>query len=188
LSGFQATLPVGHTGIIEPFRLDPKPYRPQCLKGILPCAVLWPMVLGKEHPFTVREFLWMYRVQKNPKTNGVYNFQSKRGKFVQIEVKFSSNRWWKNRFFFAMRQWEFAPYETVEGPRVPQERSLLALDAHKEPLLSKEEIVRVNKVLARARIHEDAMYYNQLVIVTKLNMYLYFAVDTVGRSRKRLAP
>jgi hypothetical protein len=77
------------------------------------------MVLEKEHPLTVQEFLWMYRVQKNPKTNGVYNFQSRRGKFVQMEVKFSNNKWWKNRFFFAMGQWEFAPSKIVEGPKVP---------------------------------------------------------------------
>jgi hypothetical protein len=32
------------------------------------------------------------------------------------------------------------------------------------------------------------MYYNQLVTMTKLNTYLYFAVVTVGRSRKRPAP
>ena len=93
----------------------------------------------------------------------------------------------EEQILLAMGQWEFATSETVEGPRVPWERSLLALDAHKEPILFEEEIVRVNKVLAWARIHEDAMYYNQLVTVTKLNMYLYSAIDTAGRSRKRLA-
>jgi hypothetical protein len=59
----------------------------------LTCAVLWPMVLGKENPLTVQEFMWMYKVQKNPKVDGVYNFQSRWGKFVQLEVKFSSNKW-----------------------------------------------------------------------------------------------
>ena len=32
------------------------------------------------------------------------------------------------------------------------------------------------------------MYYNQLVTVTKLNMYLYSTIDTTGGLRKRLAP
>ena len=66
--------------------------------------VLWPLVLGKQHQLTMKEFLHMYRVHKNPGGAGVYNFQTKRGRFVQLASKYSSNQWWKNKFFFISGQ------------------------------------------------------------------------------------
>jgi hypothetical protein len=60
----------------------------------------------------------IYRIQKNPYSSGVYNFQTKRGRFIQIESQFSSNPKWKNRYFFISGQWEFTPKEKADGPRV----------------------------------------------------------------------
>jgi hypothetical protein len=42
--------------------------------------------------------------------------------------------------------------------------------------------VRVNKILAWAWKHEEAMWYNQLVTVTNLNLYVY----SISKSRKRM--
>ena len=105
------------------------------------------MVLRREKHLMSQEFMCVYRVQKNPKSQGVYNFQTKCRKFVQMEVKFSSNRFWKNKFFFATRKWEFAPLEPIQGPRGPREMSLKSPDTNKEPLLSKKEVERVNRIL-----------------------------------------
>jgi hypothetical protein len=43
------------------------------------CMVLWPLVLGKHKQLTVREFLFLHRVHKNPGGGGVYNIQTRRG-------------------------------------------------------------------------------------------------------------
>jgi hypothetical protein len=73
--------------------------------------VLWPLALGKEHQLIAREFLHLHWVHKNPGGAKVYNFQTRRGKFITLKAKYSSNRGWKNKFFFTLGQWEFAPLE-----------------------------------------------------------------------------
>jgi hypothetical protein len=82
----------------------------------------------------------MYRVQKNPKSEGLYNFQSRHGRFIQMDNKYFSNQGWKNKYFFATGQWEFHPTEVAKGPRVPQETCTPSTSASKEPILSKEEM------------------------------------------------
>jgi hypothetical protein len=64
---------------------------PNAWRVFFGCAVLWPMVLGRENHLTVKEFLHLYRVQKNPDGEGVYNFQIQCGKLILLEVKHSSN-------------------------------------------------------------------------------------------------
>jgi hypothetical protein len=59
------------------------------------------MILGRENHLIVREFLYLYRVQMNLGGERVYNFQTQCGKLILLEVKHSSNCWWKNKFFFA---------------------------------------------------------------------------------------
>lgn len=52
-------------------------------------------------------------------------------------------------FFFARGDWEFVPSEVIEGPRVPWETSIPLADAQKDPpLLSEEEVDRINTILA----------------------------------------
>ena len=82
------------------------------------CMVLWPLALEKQHQLSVREFLYLHRVHKNPGGSGVYNIQTRRGRLIQLEPKYSSNRGWKNRFFFALGQWEFTPTEKAQDHRV----------------------------------------------------------------------
>ena len=64
-----------------------------------------------------------------------------------MDGKFSNNHRWKNKYFFATCQWEFYPTEIVEGLRVPRETCAPAVNASKEPRLSKKELKRVNDVL-----------------------------------------
>jgi hypothetical protein len=84
----------------------------------------------------MKEFMHLYRLQKNPQSSAVYNFQTKRGKFVQINSQFSSNPKWKNKYFFISGQWEFTPTEKAEGPWVPRDINVPSAEAYNEPVLT----------------------------------------------------
>jgi hypothetical protein len=62
--------------------LAPHQLAPNTWRILHSCMVLWPLVQGKENQLTMKKFLHLYRIQKNPKGSGVYNFQTKRGKFI----------------------------------------------------------------------------------------------------------
>lgn len=88
------------------------------------CAfvVLWPRVLGEKHSQTVQEFLKVYRLTKNPRSDVLFTFQvRKKVKCIHLRSTFSSNKKWKNSFFYASGNWEYSPSEAVEGLRVPRE-------------------------------------------------------------------
>jgi hypothetical protein len=99
--------------------LSPHQLSPNAWRTFFGCVVLWPLALGKQQQLTVTEFMHIYKIQKNPYSSGVYNFQTKREKFIQIDSQFSSNSKWKNMYFFISGQWEFTPKEKAEGPQVP---------------------------------------------------------------------
>jgi hypothetical protein len=94
----------------------------------------------------------LYWLQKNPQSSAVYNFQTKRGKFLQIDSQFSNNPKWKNKYFFISGQWEFIPTEKAEGPRVPRDINTPSAEAYNEPVLTPDMIHQVNggKVGSRA--------------------------------------
>ena len=72
--------------------LAPHQIAPNALRVFHSCMVLWPLALEKQHQLSVREFLNLHRVHKNPGGDGVYNIQTRRGRLVQVELKYSSNR------------------------------------------------------------------------------------------------
>ena len=147
------------------------------------CLVLWPLVLSKQHQLTVKEFLHMYRVHRNPGGARVYNFQTKRGRFVQLSSKYSNNQWWKNKFFFVSGQCEFAPKEKVVGPRVPCEmNTVVDLALLKEPILTAEEQSRANDVTTWSRTHKKLMYSDWLASMSRLSEFVY-DVDASSVSR-----
>jgi hypothetical protein len=80
--------------------LAPHQLSPNAWRTFFSCVVLWPLALGKDYQLSVKKFMHIYRIQRNPGSYGVYNFQTKRGKFVQLDSKYSSNRYWKNKYFF----------------------------------------------------------------------------------------
>ena len=109
--------------------------------------VLWPLALRKQYQLTVKEFLYLHQVHKNPGGLEVYNIQTRCGKLIQLEPKYSRNWGWKNHFFFTSGQWEFAPLEKAQGPRVLCETNVLSEKAHHAPHLTLSEVVQVNDVL-----------------------------------------
>jgi hypothetical protein len=104
---------------------------------------------------------------------GVYNFQVRRGKLIQLKPKYSSNQWWKNKFFFASGQWEFALGERAQEPRVPREVNMLFERGHRAPTLTPSELARVNKVLKWTQRHELCTYYDVLASVPRLTEFVY---------------
>ena len=77
---------------------------PNAWRVLYSCMVMWPLTLGKQHQLTVREFLYLHQVHKNSDGLGVFNVQTRRGKFIQLEPKYSSNKGWKTHFFFTLGQ------------------------------------------------------------------------------------
>ena len=135
--------------------------------------VLWPLVLGKQHQLSVREFLYLHPVHKNLEGGGVYNIQTRRRRLIQLETKYSSNRGWKNHFFFTSGQWEFAPTKKAQDPRVRRETNMLSKKGHHAPRLTPNEISRVNNILNWARRHDTSMLFEVLCTVPRLMEFVY---------------
>jgi hypothetical protein len=153
--------------------LAPHQIAPNAWRIFHACMVLWPLALGKHQQLSVREFLHLHRVHKNPGGGGVYNVQTRRGRLVQLETKYSSNRGWKNHFFFASGQWEFATSEKAESPRVPREMNILSKKGHKAPRLTPNEIAWVNDVLDWVKKHDSSMLFEVLCTVPRLMEFVY---------------
>jgi hypothetical protein len=131
------------------------------------------LALGKDHQLSVNEFMHVYRIQRNPGSFGVYNFQTKRGKFVQLDSKYSSNWHWKNKYFFVSGQWEFAPKEKVQGPRVPREVNTPADRAFQKP------------ILIHSLFLYQALCKDDVIIFTLMNSLIFLEIKTKKISSKK---
>lgn len=102
---------------IAPHQLAPNGWR-----VFFACMVVWSKILGVEHPLTVVEFLKIYRLTKCSKTEFLFTFQlRKKMKPLTFRRTYSSNKWWKDEFFFVQGDWEFSPSEVIRDPSVPRE-------------------------------------------------------------------
>jgi hypothetical protein len=153
--------------------LAPHQIMPNTWRVLYGCMVLLPLALGKEHQLTVKEFLHLYRVHKNPGGSGVYKFQTRRGRLIQLELRYSSNQGWKNKFFFASGQWKFAPSEQAGAYRVFRETNVLSQRGNQEPILTPSELARVNKVLKWVQRHDTCTFYGVLVSVPRPIEFVY---------------
>jgi hypothetical protein len=160
--------------------LSPHQLSPNAWRTFLACVILWPLSMGREYTLTIREFLHLYWLQKNPQSSTVYNFQTKRGKFIQIDSQFSSNPKWKNKYFFLSGQWEFTPTEKAKGPRVPRDINDPPTQAYEEPILTPEMVRRVNKVIKWGREYPKMMFVGSLITTPKLSEFVY-DVDSFRR-------
>jgi hypothetical protein len=168
--------------------LSPHQLSPNAWRTFLACVILWPLSLGPGHTLTIGEFLYIYRLQKNPQSSSVYNFQTRRGKFLQIDSQFSSNPKWKNKYFFLSGQWEFRPTERAEGPRVPRDINDPPSEAYEEPIRTPEMVRRINQVIKWGREHPKMMFVGSLITVTKLSEFVYDVESFRGASRPASDP
>jgi hypothetical protein len=153
--------------------LAPHQLAPNAWRYLYGCMELWPLALGKEHQLTVREFLHLHRVHKNPGGSKVYNIQTRRGKLITLETKYSSNKGWKNKYFFASGQWEFASTEQATEIKVPREVNSLFDKGGQEPHLTPSELARVNEVQQWAQKHESCLLFGVLGSVSRLMELVY---------------
>jgi hypothetical protein len=153
--------------------LSPHQLSPNAWRTFFACVILWPLALGRDNILTIKEFLHLYRLQKNPQSAAAYNFQTKKEKFIQIDSQFSSNPKWKNKYFFVSGQWEFTPTEKAKGPRVPRDINEPPAEAHEEPVLTPEMISRVNKVIKWGREHPKMMFVGSLITSPRLSEFVY---------------
>jgi hypothetical protein len=166
--------------LLNYLNLAPHQLVPNAWRYLHTCTVLWPLALGKERQLTVREFLHLYWVHKNPGGSKVYNIQTRWGKLITLETKYSSNRGWKNKFFFASGQWEFAPSEKAIEIRVPREVNALSEKGGQEPHLTQSELARVNEVQQWAQKHESCLLYGVLGSILRLIEFVYEPVGHVA--------
>ena len=75
---------------------------------------------------------------------------------------YSSNKHWKDKFFFAQGDWEFSSMKIVEGPRVPREAHCLSSSGQEEPILNKSKDARVQEMMKYAKEHALEMEFNAI--------------------------
>jgi hypothetical protein len=125
-------------------------------------VILWPRVLGEGHELSVREFLKIYRPLRNLKTEYVFNFQGRQKiKFI-ILLGYSSNKHWKERFFFAQGDWECPATEAVADSRVPREVRCLLSSKQDEPILNENEDAHVWDLVKHSEEHTTEMNFDTI--------------------------
>jgi hypothetical protein len=105
--------------LLHHLQIAPHQLSPNAWRTFFACVILWPRILGEEHELSIREFLKICRPLRNSKTEYVFNFQGhQKIKFVLLPG-YSSNKHWKEQFFFAQGDLECPTTEMVVDPKVP---------------------------------------------------------------------
>jgi hypothetical protein len=140
----------------------PHQLAPNAWRTFFACVILWPRVLGEGHELSVREFLKIYKPTRNPKSEYTFNFQGRqKTKFILLSG-YSSNKHWKEKFFFAQGDWEFLSTEVTANPRVPREVRRLLTSGQDEPVLNKNEGAYVRELMEYAEGHVMEMEFNAI--------------------------
>ena len=109
---------------------------------------------------------------RNPKSEYTFNFQGcQKTKFI-ILSGYSSNKHWKEKFFFAQGNWEFLATEVIVDPKVPWEACRLSSSRQNEPILNKSEGVHVRELMEYAKGHIMEMEFNTIFSQSALAAHL----------------
>jgi hypothetical protein len=160
--GFRLPFPKIIRELLHYLQIAPHQLAPNAWRTFFACIILWPSVLGEGHELSVREFLKIYRPLRNPKTEYVFNFQGRQKvKFVLLPG-YSSNKHWKERFFFAQGAWECPTTETVADPEVPRKVRRLLSSKQDEPILTEDEAAHVRELLKYSAEHVGEMDFDAI--------------------------
>jgi hypothetical protein len=161
-TGFRFPFPKVVRELLHHLQIAPHQLAPNAWRTFFACVILWPRILGEGHELSIREFQKIYRPLRNPKTEYVFNFQGRQKiKFVLLPG-YSSNKHWKERFFFAQGDWECPATETVIDPKVPREVRHLLSSKQDEPTLNENEAAHVWDLLKYSEEHAAEMDFDTI--------------------------
>jgi hypothetical protein len=160
--GFRLPFPKIVRELLHYLQIAPHQLAPNAWRTFFACIILWPKVLGEGHELSIREFLKIYRPLRNPKTKYVFNFQGRQKiKFILLPG-YSSNKHWKEQFFFAQGAWECPTTETVADPEVPRKVRRLLSSKQDEPVLTEDEAAHVRELLKHSEKHVAEMDFDAI--------------------------
>jgi hypothetical protein len=185
--GFRLPFPKIIRELLHYLQIAPHQLAPNAWRTLFACIILWPSVLGEGHELSVREFLKIYRPLRNPKTEYVFNFQGRQKvKFVLLPG-YSSNKHWKERFFFAQGAWECPTTEAVADPEVPRKVRRLLSSKQDEPVLTEDEAAHVRELLKHSAEHVADMDFDAIFSQSALAARLqYPPTVSVVESKSKL--
>jgi hypothetical protein len=185
--GFRLPFPKIVRELLHYLQIAPHQLASNAWRTLFACIILWPRVLGEGHELSVREFLKIYRPLRNPKTEYVFNFQGRQKiKFILLPG-YSSNKHWKERFFFAQGAWECPTTETVADPKVPLKVRRLLSSKQDEPVLTEDEAAHMRELLRHSEKHVAEMDFDAIFSQSALAARLqYPPTVSVAESKPKL--
>ena len=76
---------------------------PNAWRIFLGVEVIWGQLSGGNHHLTLDEFFYYYKLQQISSSKGIYNFLARKTLLRLVSDMLDSNRNWKNKFFFCLR-------------------------------------------------------------------------------------
>ena len=112
-AGLRFPIPREVREVLAYLNLAPSQLLPNAWRTLLACSVLWPSVFGAKHRLSVKEFLYCYRPEE--KYVGWWTFHCRGSEWNVVSDLPSSNKKWKNRFFFISgSEWEFGNMDMAD--------------------------------------------------------------------------
>ena len=90
--------------------------QPNAWRLVISVQILWKEVFGRDHPLTVDEFLFCYKINQSL---GFYQFTARDKDYRLIKSLASSNRNWKREFIFVSGFWAKNPMDVGKDPFAP---------------------------------------------------------------------
>ena len=76
---------------------------PNAWRIFMGVEIFWGRLSGGNHQLTLDEFFWHYRPQHIISSQGIYHFATRKKELRLVSDMPNSNRNWKNKFFFCLR-------------------------------------------------------------------------------------
>jgi hypothetical protein len=177
MAGLRLPFPAIAREFLEYLQVAPSQILPNGWRYFFAAYIQWPIVLG-EHRMSIREFFSIYRVQQY--RDGTIAFQVRTNPlFLILPPSLTSNKEWRHGYFYVSGDWECSPHEALSDVRrIPRQwrapsaegmqisfflsfffffffymifTILFLLSALGIPHLSRDEVIRVNTMLAFSR-------------------------------------
>ena len=107
--------------------IGPNQLNPNGWRTIVAMQMLWHEVFEGNRPITADEFLYCYKPLEFTQSASVYQISSRGPQFSLIRGRSSSDRLWKNEFFFISGNWAGDPIDVNNAPFPPFTSALSCL-------------------------------------------------------------